>query len=452
MALTAFDYFELALAGFLVFLNGFFVAAEFAMVKIRPTQVEAMRERGDPRAGVAQILVDNLDAYLSVCQLGITVASLGLGWIGEPALAELIEIPLASVGITSPTVIHSISFAVAFSIITFLHVVVGELAPKSMAIRYPVQTTRSTSWGMVFFYYLSWPFMKVLNGAALLLLRVVGIQQPSPTEMAHTEEEIESLISRVGPGQVSSRLAREVLSNVFWLRRLTVRQVMTHRTQVVALDLEAPLAENLDQARRSGFARFPVVRGSIDRVVGVVHLKDLAFLDEQETASQVLEQIAHPPVVVPETTHLDQALLTLLDAKNKMAIVADEHGGTEGIVTTEDILEELVGEIEDTFNEETPDAVRLPDGRLLVRGDAALHDLESDLGLASQEPDVSTVSGLMVAELGRVPARGETLEIGAWRLTATDVTRRRVLQLIAEPLEPETSEEEEDADEGDSSE
>lgn len=447
VALTAFDYFELALAAFLVFLNGFFVAAEFAMVKIRPTQVEAMRERGDPRAGVAQLLVDNLDAYLSVCQLGITVASLGLGWIGEPALAELIEIPLASFGVTSPTVIHSIGFAIAFSIITFLHVVVGELAPKSLAIRYPVQTTRSTSWGMVFFYYLSWPFMKLLNGAALALLRVIGIREVSAIEMAHTEEEIESLISRVGPGQVSSRLAREVLSNVFWLRRLTVRQVGTHRTQVVALDLEAPLEENLERARRSGFARFPVIRGNIDRVVGIVHLKDLAFLDESETSSQVLDQIAHPPVVVPETTPLDQALLSLLDAKNKMAVVADEHGGTEGIVTTEDILEELVGEIEDTFNEETPDAVRLPDGRLLIRGDAALHDLEDDLGLTSEEPDVSTVSGLMVAELGRVPARGETLELEGWQLTATDVTRRRVLQLIAKPLERDEATDEEDPDE-----
>ncbi len=436
MALTPQDYVELGLAAFLVFLNGFFVAAEFAMVKIRPTQVEAMRERGDPRAGVAQLMVDNLDAYLSVCQLGITVASLGLGWIGEPALAELIEIPLAEFGVTSPAVIHSIAFAIAFGTITFLHVVVGELAPKTMAIRYPVQVTRSTSFGMVFFYYLSWPFMKVLNGAALLLLRMIGIPEVSATEMAHTEEEIESLISRVDPGQVSSRLAREVLSNVFWLRRLTVRQIMTHRTQVIALDLEDPLQDSLAMAKDSGHSRFPVVRDGIDNVVGIVHLKDLWHLDD-EIEPEVLLNLAHPAVIVPETATLETALLALLDARSKMAIVADEHGGTEGIVTTEDLLEELVGEIEDTFDEEARDLVRLPAGRVLVRGDAALHDVEHVLGLESDDPDVSTVGGLVVKELGHVPERGESVIIGPWRLTVMARSERRVRELICERVETE---------------
>ncbi|MDX1611606.1 MAG: hemolysin family protein, partial [Candidatus Thermoplasmatota archaeon] len=364
-------------------------------------------------------------------------------WIGEPAVAELIEGPLSNAGIENPTVLHSIAFAIAFSIITLAHVVVGELAPKSVAIRYPAETTTRVARPMVFFYWISWPFMKVFNGAALLLLKAIGIPAATPTESAHTEQEIETLLSRVGEAQVSSRVAREVLSNVFWLRRLTTRQVMTHRTQVVALDLQAELTENLEHARRSGFARFPVVDGSIDRVVGIIHLKDLAFLDDG-ASSEVLRQLAHPPVILPETMPLDQALTALLDAKAKLAVVADEHGGTEGVVTTEDILEELIGEMEDAFDEESPDAVPLPDGRLLVRGDAALHDLEDRLGLESGDPDVSTVGGLMTARLGRVPSRGEGLVIEGWRLTATDVTKRRVLQLIAQEAEPEPAEDPEE--------
>ncbi len=452
MVLTGQDVFELLLAGFLVFLNGFFVAAEFAMVKIRPTQVDAMHRQGDPRAKVAQTLVDNLDAYLSVCQLGITVASLGLGWIGEPALAELIEPVVTAAGVTNPTVLHSIAFAIAFSIITFLHVVVGELAPKSLAIRYPVQVTRSSGWGMVFFYYISWPFMKLLNGAALLLLKLLGVPPSDETEMAHTEEELEHLVRHASEGQISSRLARNVLSNVFWLRRLTTRQIMTHRTQVVALDLEEPFARTLDRARASGHARFPVIRGDLDSVVGIVHLKDIAFLEPDEDP-EVLLSLSHPPVVVPETATLDTALLSLLDANAKMAIVADEHGGTEGVVTTEDLLEELVGEIEDTFDEEPSDYVRLPGDRLLVRGDAALHDVEDVLGLASEDPDVTTVGGLMIERLGRVPDRGEAIEIGGWRLSAMQTTERRVSEIIAAPVEepPGDGDDEEDEPSGDGS-
>jgi CBS domain containing-hemolysin-like protein len=434
VALTGLDVAQLALAAFLVFLNGFFVAAEFAMVKIRPTQVQAMRRQGDPRAGVAQSLLDNLDAYLSVCQLGITVASLGLGWVGEPALAELIEPVLTAAGVTSPTVLHSIAFAIAFGIITFLHVVVGELAPKSLAIRYPVQVTRSSGWGMVVFYYLSWPFMKILNGAALLLLRAIGVPPSTATEMAHTEDEIEHLIRQVGEGQMSSSLARDVLNNVFWLRRLSTRQIMTHRTQVVALDVADSLQENLDRARASGHARFPVIEGSLDNVLGTVHLKDIAFLDEDEDAG-VLRDLAHPPVVVPETMTLDEALIQLLEANQKMAIVADEHGGTEGIVTTEDLLEELVGEIEDTFDEEPADFVRLSGNRVLVRGDTPLHDLDDVLGLSSEDPDVATVGGLIVKEVGEVPEQGATVEIGGWRLAIVDRTERQVREVVASPAE-----------------
>lgn len=434
MALTGLDLAYLALAAFLVFLNGFFVAAEFAMVKIRPTQVQALREKGDPRAEVAQHLLDRLDAYLGVCQLGITAASLGLGWVGEPALANLIEPVLADVGVTNPTAIHTTAFVIAFGIITFAHVVVGELAPKSLAIRHPVGTTRQVARPMVFFYYVSWPFMKLFNGSALLLLRLVGIPPDAATESAHTEQEIEQLLSRIGEAQVASPLARDVLSNVFWLRRLTTRQIMTHRTQVVALDLEEPLADNLERARASGFSRFPLTRGDIDNVVGIVHLKDIAFLEPGEDP-RVLEDLANPPVVVPETARLDQALSTLLEANEKMAIVADEHGGTEGLVTTEDLLEELVGEIEDAFDEEEADHVRLPGDRVLVRGDAALHDVQDVLGLSSPDPDVTTVGGLMVHRLGRVPEPGEAVEVPDWRLRAVDATERRVREVVAEPRE-----------------
>jgi CBS domain containing-hemolysin-like protein len=389
-----------------------------------------MRREGDPRAGVAQSILDNLDAYLGVTQLGITAASLGLGWVGEPAIARLLEPVLAAGGVTNPTVLHSTAFVIAFSIITFLHVVVGELAPKSLAIRHTVGTTRHVSRPMKVFYYLSWPAMKLFNGSALFLLRLLGVDPDEATTSLHSEQEIEHIITRLGESQMSSSLARDVLSNVFFLRRLTVREIMTHRTQVVALDVEDPLSANLELAQASGYARFPVVRGDLDEVVGIVHLKDIAFLGEDEDAD-VLRSLAHPPTVVPETATLDQALVSLLEANEKMAIVADEHGGTEGLVTTEDLLEELVGEIEDTFDEEPADYVRLPGDRVLLRGDAPLHDVEHLLGLTSEDPDVATVGGLIVKVAGEVPARGESVAIEGWRFTIMDRTERRVREVIA---------------------
>jgi CBS domain containing-hemolysin-like protein len=384
--------------------------------------------------------LDHLDGYLGATQLGITFASLGLGWVGEPAVAELIEPLLTFAGITNTTVLHSTAFAIAFSIITFLHVVVGELAPKSLAIRHPLRTTSQVSRGMWAFYWLSWPVMKFFNGSALLLLRLVGVDPEAATTSIHSEKELEEILDHLGEGQVSSKLTRNVLSNVFFLRRLTAREIMTHRTQVVALDVEDTLAENLDRARASGHARFPVVRGDLDDVVGVVHLKDIAFLAEDEDAD-VLRSLAHPPVVVPETARLDQALVSLLDANEKMAIVADEHGGTEGVVTTEDLLEELVGEIEDTFDEEPADYVRLPGERVLLRGDAPLHDVEHLLGLTSEDPDVATVGGLIVKVEGRVPARGESVEIGGWRFLVMDRTERRVREVIATEIDADEDDE-----------
>lgn len=429
---TGLDVFYLTLAVVLVLLNGFFVASEFAIVKIRSTQVQSLKQAGDRTAHVAEKILENLDAYLGVTQLGITAASLGLGWVGEPAVAHLIEPVLVAGGIESERALHSVAFVIAFSIITFAHVVVGELMPKSMAIRNPVGTTKRVARPMVVFYYASWPFMKLFNGAALLFLRLLGVRTDRATEAAHTEEELEHVVTRMAEGELSSTLAQDVLSNVFGLRRLTVRQIMTHRTQMVVLDLEDPLDESIERARDSGFARFPVVQGDIDRVAGIVHLKHIAFLDPRTDEPARLLEFAHPPVVLPETTSLDQAVVTLLEANAKMAIVADEHGGTEGLVTTEDLLEELVGEIEDAFDEEPRDHVPLAGHRYLIRGDAPLHDVDDLLGLAHPDPDVTTVGGLIMDTLGRVPEPGEHVTVGPWRLTAVDTTERRVREVMAE--------------------
>ncbi len=432
MPITGLDLLYLTLAVFLVLLNGFFVASEFALVKIRSTQVESLKQAGDHTAYVAEKIVENLDAYLGVTQLGITAASLALGWVGEPAVAHLIEPVLAAGGIESETIIRTVSFIIAFSIITYAHVVVGELMPKSVAIRHPVGTTQRIARPMVAFYYISWPFMKLFNGSALLFLRLLGFRTDQATESVHTEEELEHLVTRMAEGELSSTLAQDVLSNVFALRRLTVRQIMTHRTQMVVLDLEDPLDETIERARESGFARFPIVQGDIDRVVGIVHLKHIAFLDPDIDEASTLLDLAQPPVVLPETTPLDQAVVTLLEANAKMAIVADEHGGTEGLVTTEDLLEELVGEIEDVFDEEPREHVPLAGERYLIRGDAPLHDVDDILGLTHPDPDVTTVGGLIMGELGRVPEPGEHVTIGPWRLTAVDTTERRVREVMAE--------------------
>ena len=411
----------------LVLLNGFFVAAEFAIVKVRSTQLAAQASRGNRRAKRAQHVTKHLDAYLSATQLGITLASLGLGWLGEPAVADLLVGPLRAAGIESEAIVHAVAFTVAFTLITLLHIVVGELAPKSLAIQKPEGTTLRTAAPLHVFYVVFKPAIVVLNGLANWLLRLVGIRPASEHEKAHTEEELRMLLAESSTKKTLDRQRADILLRVFSLKSLEARNVMTPRPRVEWLDATRPFEESLRKAEESGYTRFPLAEGDLDRVVGMVHYRDLIRLAQSGRAKGV-GSVRRPVAIVPTTKPLEDLMTELLGRGLHMAIVIDEHGSTAGIVTLEDIFEEIFGEIRDEFDApegELPYRV-VPEGHFILEGHMPLHQAAALLRLDLSSPDVTTVSGYVVDRLGKLPAKGERFRIGPYEARVRDIERRRI--------------------------
>ena len=419
----------------LVALNGFFVAAEFAIVKIRDTQLQPLINRQNRRAKMAGRIVKNLDASLSATQLGITLSSLGLGWIGEPVFATLLAPVMTWFQIESPEVRHSISFAVGFSIITFLHIVLGELAPKSLAITKPVPTTLWIAYPLHWFARASFPLIWALNKTSLALLRQVGIEPASEGELAHSEEELRLLLTpapRHGPAGAS----RDIVLNAFDLSRRVAREVMRPRREITALDVATPLAQALETAEQLRFSRFPVVEnGNLDRALGFIHVKDLyAARDRAGTVRDLLPH-ARKLVYVPETARLERLLQIFLERKVHLALVVDEYGGTVGLVTLENILEELVGQIQDEFDHEKPLLEKKDEHTWLVDGALPLHDLAELAGEPLSEEGVTTASGWVTHKLGGFPKHDDVIRVGPHELRVDEMDGARVarLRLIKTP-------------------
>jgi CBS domain containing-hemolysin-like protein len=428
-------WFGLALGLLLVALNGFFVAAEFALVKVRPTQVDPHVARGSRRARRARHMIRHLDAYLSATQLGITLASLGLGWIGEPAFAWLVE-PLVNLfgGRPDPEVVHFWSLLLAFGVITVLHIVLGELAPKSLAIRKPEPTALWVAVPLYFFFWVTWPIIWLLNHGANAFLKLFGIEPVSESELGHDEEELRLLLATSAATQLPKG-KRQLLANIFELSRRLVRQVMVPRADVVYLSTDRPLPENLRLARRSGHTRFPLCEGDLDHVVGMIHIKDL-FRAERPVAS--LAEVARKIPMVPETQTLDRLLRRMRAEKIHLAAVLDEYGGVSGIVTLENVIEEIVGHIQDEFDSERPELVAKGDGVYLVSGSMLVVDLEQELGLEFSPRDEDTVAGVVHSELGRRAVQGDRVELGPLAFEVLDVERKRIktLKLAVRSPEP----------------
>jgi CBS domain containing-hemolysin-like protein len=424
---------------FLVLLNGFFVAAEFALVKVRDTQIEPLVLKGQRRAKVARGILRNLDAALSATQLGITLASLGLGWIGEPVFVALLEPLMKAFQIESPQLQHSIAFAVGFSIITFLHIVAGELAPKSLAIRKPLATSLWVATPLMWFYKISFPFIWLLNHAANWLLRQFGIEPISEMELVHSEEELRLILGASQKKTGGSALSREIVLNALDLRQRIVREVMRPRQETVVLDTDATIAECLDVAEKTRFSRFPLAEsGDLDKTLGVVHIKDLFAMRLKARSGFDLLPVARKLIYVPETARLEKLLQLFLDRKHHLAIVVDEYGGTMGMVTLENILEELVGQIQDEFDQEKPLLTRLSEEAWEVDGALPLHDLEEVVGEPLREEGVTTVSGWVTQRLGGFPKTGDLLNVGNFevRVEAMEGTRVARLKMTKRPEEP----------------
>jgi CBS domain containing-hemolysin-like protein len=410
----------------LVFLNGFFVAAEFAIVKVRFTQIEPLARSGSRRAAVAQNVITHLDAYLSATQLGITLASLGLGWLGEPFVADLLQPVFMLAGITQPALVSAVSFGVAFGIITFLHIVLGELAPKSLAIQRAQGTALVVSGPLHVFFVVFKPFIWSLNTAANFFLRLAGFKPATETDIAHSEEELRLLLSK---GKSFSATERSILLKTMDLQDRTVREVMVPRTGIAFLSTEKSVAENLSIALENQFTRYPLCERGLDNVLGMVHLKDLIKLKESQEGGQKLLTIKRDVLFVPETMQLDKILNTFLAKRVLMAIVVDEYGGTAGLVTLENVLEELVGEIRDEFDVEPLMVQRVSESEYLVDGMMALHDFGRMFEIVPDAKDYVTVSGYASHMLGRVPEKGATFNTGQWQVTVEGVEKRQVKSL-----------------------
>ncbi|MCL4788774.1 MAG: hemolysin family protein, partial [Verrucomicrobia bacterium] len=386
---------------FLVLLNGFFVAAEFALVKVRDTQLVTLAQNGNRKARVARRILANLDAALSATQLGITLASLGLGWIGEPVFASLLEPVMRALQIESPRLQHSIAFAVGFSVITFLHIVAGELAPKSLAIRKPLPTSLWVAAPLDWFYKLSFPAIWLLNHAANWLLRRFGIEPISELELVHSEEELRLIIGAAQKQTAPVPVGRNLVLNALDLRHRIVREVMRPRQEMTVLDTEASIAACLDIADKTRYSRFPLCEGGdLDKTLGVVHIKDLYAMRLKARQGADLLPAARGLIYVPETAHLEKLLQLFLERKLHLAIVVDEYGGTLGMVTLENILEELVGQIQDEFDQEKPLLVRLNETTWDVAGALPLHELEEVVAAPLREENITTTSGWVTHRLG----------------------------------------------------
>lgn len=419
----------LAVAG-LVLLNGFFVATEFALVKVRATQLEPFVARGHKRAKMALHLAHHLDAYLSACQLGITLASLGLGWIGEPVFAALLHPFFNLVGLESMHLRETIAVGVGFSTITFLHIVAGEMAPKSLAIRLALPTSLWIAYPMRWFYLTMYPFIWVLNESALLLLRWMGLGPAQESEGVHTEDELRLVLASSQQQLGASRFSRDIVQNALDLRHRIARDVMRPRQEITVLDTEASIADCLDLADKMRYSRFPICEsGNVDRTLGVLHIKDLYAMRIKARVGADLLPAARKLIYVPETARLEKLLQLFLARKLHMAIVVDEYGDTVGLVTIENILEELVGQIQDEFDQEKPMLVRLGENAWEAVGAMPLHELAELVGEPLHESGIATVNGWITQRLGGFPKEGDVLQVGACEVRVEEMDGLRVARL-----------------------
>jgi CBS domain containing-hemolysin-like protein len=412
----------------LVAANAFFVAAEFALVAARRTRLDSMARRGDAKAKLAFKATQSLDRYISGTQLGITVASLGLGWIGEPAVAGAIG--AAFHGLPTPfnvVATHTVAGVIAFMLITFLHIVLGELAPKALALLYPEATSRWVAAPLILFTEATNPFIWLLNGSANGLLRLFGIRAPGEAERVHQPEEILMLVRQ---SQRAGSLEREdvrMIEGVFEFTEKNARDVMTPRTDVVALDADVTVAQAAQRIKGVGRSRYPIYGETPDDVLGIVHIKDiLAAMPERE--HEPITNIARDPFFVPGTREVEDVLADMKHLKAQMAVVLDEYGGTAGIVTMEDLLEEIVGEIYDEYDRAEPLPQTDTDG-VVLPGDTEIEDLNEQFTVALSDEDYQTVGGFVFGALGRLPKPGDRIAVGKLKFEVLSMDGRRVGKL-----------------------
>ena len=419
---------RLGIALLLVAANGFFVAAEFALVGARRTRIDQLVADGNRRARLAGMAITHLDHYISATQLGITLASLGLGWVGESTLAVVfIE---AFDGLPDPFDVlagHTVAGAMAFALITVLHIVLGELAPKSVALLFPETVSLWTSGPLIVFSRIFTPFIHLLNGSANLLLRMLGLRAATEMERVHRPEEIEMILDQTYESGFLSKEPVEMIRGVFDLSETSASEVMTPRTEVVAVPASFSLDEAADVMIAEGHSRLPVYEDSLDHVVGLVLAREV--WRAQRDGVTDLREVMRPANFVPESKSVEDLLRDMQMEQVHIAVVVDEFGGTAGIVTIEDLVEEIVGEIRDEHEEVHEEILETGEGALLLSGSVTVDDANERFGLALPEEDYTTVAGFAMGSLGRIARPGDEVAFEGGRLRVLAVDGRRILRL-----------------------
>ncbi|MCA1728849.1 MAG: hemolysin family protein [Actinobacteria bacterium] len=428
---TAFPTFNLLAAFVLIVLNAFFVAAEFALVRVRESRIVQLEQEGSARARVVHGVIRDLDSYLSVCQVGITVASLALGWVGEPAVSALIAPVLQALGIENERVIELIAVALGFSVITYAHLVFGEQAPKYFSIQRAEGTALWISRPLKVFWLLFRPLVWLVNASTNLVLRPWGIRLGEEME-AHSEEELRIMISSSTSSGVLDPQEREYLNNVFDFGDTVAREVMVPRPDVEALPSDAPLEELVERAAFGRYTRYPVYEEDLDHVLGAVHVKDLFRAAKENDEGFDLEPLIRECLVVPENKRIEEILREFQRRKLQMAIVIDEWGSVEGLITIEDIVEELVGEIQDEFDEDEAAIEPLGDDVYAVDGRIQITQVNESFNLDLPHEDFDTIGGYVLGALGRPPEPGDVVEADGATLRVKNVDGPRVSMLTLE--------------------
>lgn len=419
---------NLLLVFILVFLNGFFVAAEFSLVKVRQSRLTQLVREGNRRANYALKVNHRLDTYLSATQLGITLASLGLGWVGEPAVSELLIEPLMrKAGATDPTLISTVSVAVGFAIITFLHIVMGELAPKSLAIQKSEETSLWLSWPLLMFYRVFLPVIWLLNAAANGVLRLVGIEPVNENEAAHSEEEIRILMDQSARSGVIDKDEMKLMDNLFDFSDMLAREVMLPRTDMDCLYTNLSWEENMRIVADTKHSRYPVAVEDKDQIIGFVHITDLLLPDPDKTLDLV--EMVRPILNVPESMEVSHVLRLMQKKHSQLTLVVDEYGGTAGLLTAEEILEEIVGDLHDEFEDERPEIEKLTEGVFSVDGRLLIEEVNELVGSEIEDEEVDSIGGWLFKELEGTPVKGKRKQVDRYLFEVEEASRLRITRV-----------------------
>nr|WP_106781002.1 hemolysin family protein [Lysinibacillus timonensis] len=440
---------RLAIFAILIIFSGFFVATEFAIVKVRTTRIDQLVEEGNKKALKAKKVVSNLDEYLSACQLGITITSLGLGWLGEPTINTILTPLFESMGLdVESTAVSIISFIIAFSIVTFIHVVAGELAPKTLAIQRAEWVTLNFSGTLLLFHKIMYPFIHFLNLSARGLSRLFGLQPVTEGEDAHTEEELRMIMADSLKSGEINHSEFEYVNSIFEFSNRTAKEIMVPRTEIVSFEKDLTVKEVFEVMGVEQYTRYPITDGDKDHVIGLVNLKHIltAYIKNPSNGDRKIVDYMQPIIRVFETVPISDLLLKIQQERIHMAILMDEYGGTSGLVTIEDIIEEIVGDIQDEFDfDEIPEVQEISDGHYIIDAKMLLEEVNDMLGTSIEDEDIDTIGGWFLTQ--RFDAvEGDSFEFEGYEFKIQELEGHHILYLEITKLPDTESDSENDND------